>query len=506
MNKFYISTAIAYVNGAPHFGHALEFVQADAVARYKRLLGADVFFLTGTDEHGLKIFEKSEELQIPTQEMVDQNAYMFKELEFKLNLSNDFFVRTSEDYHKKGAQKLWQKMFEKGDIYKDKYEGLYCIGCESFVPEKDLDEEGNCKIHLKKPRKLAEENYFFALSKYSDQVKKLIEDDVVRIVPENRKKEMLNIIGEDGLHDVSFSRPSEALPWGVEVPNDDSQVMYVWCDALSNYITALGYAEDGENFSKYWPADVHLIGKDILRFHAGIWLGMLLSAELELPKSIYVHGFVTTEGKKMSKSLGNVIDPLDYVDEFGVDPLRYYLLREISSTDDGDFSRDKFIDVYNSELANGLGNLVNRVLTMVKRYCEDSLPEGELEGDLSLKERAMIVLKKYEEDFESFDLRAAAEDVLELLSAANKMIDEQKPWGLAKNGEKELLEAVLSELLEVLKLVGEMLLPIIPETANKILKALGVDKIEGGEKFVWGGMRLSKGVEVCDVLFPRFDG
>jgi len=296
MKKFYLTTAIAYVNAGPHLGHALEFVQADALARYHVLNGDDTYFLTGTDEHGMKIYEKAQEEGKEVSKFVDDNAALFVDLTKSLNLSNDDFIRTSSDLHKAGAAKLWMKMFDRGDIYKGVYSGNYCVGCESFIPDKDLDEEGNCPIHKRKPVKLEEENYFFKLSKYSDQVKQAILDDRLLIVPESRKKEMLNIIGEEGLRDVSFSRPKESLPWGVPVPNDESQVMYVWCDALSNYITALGYAEDGELVSDYWPCDVHLIGKDILRFHAGVWIGMLLSAELELPKAIFVHGFVTKFG------------------------------------------------------------------------------------------------------------------------------------------------------------------------------------------------------------------
>ncbi|MEK7085505.1 MAG: methionine--tRNA ligase, partial [Patescibacteria group bacterium] len=381
--KFYLTTAIAYVNAAPHIGHTLEFVQADALCRYHRLKGDDVFFLTGTDEHGVKIYEASQAAGMRTQEFVDQNAEKYMALKEFLCLSNDDFVRTTSDLHKAGVKKIWTKMFEAGDIYKGVYKGNYCVGCEAFIPEKDLDEAGNCPIHKKKPKQLEEENYFFKLSKYSDKIKALIEKDELFIYPEARKKEMLNIIGEEGLRDVSFSRPKDILPWGIDVPNDDTQVMYVWCDALSNYITAIGYEKETAAFKKYWPCDVHLIGKDILRFHAGIWIGMLISAGVKIPKAIYVHGFVTSEGQKMSKSIGNVVNPLEYIDKYGVDALRYYLLREIPTVDDGDFSQHRFVDLYNSELANSLGNLVNRVAMMTDRYLGVKVPAATKGDDVA---------------------------------------------------------------------------------------------------------------------------
>ena len=317
MAKFYLTTAISYVNAPPHIGHALEFIQADALARYHRMTGDDTFYLTGTDEHGVKIFDTAAERGITAQELVDENAEKFKALEGILDLSYDDFIRTSSAMHKSACQKIWMKMFEAGDIYKDTYKGKYCVGCEGYKADKDLDENGNCPNHNKPPEILEEENYFFRLSKYSDKIKAAIESGELKVLPETRKNEMLNIIGDEGLHDVSFSRPKKLLPWGVDVPNDPDQVMYVWCDALSNYITAIGYEEETEQFKKYWPCDAHIIGKDILRFHAGIWIGMLMSAELPIPKGVYVHGFITSDGRKMGKSLGNVVDPLEYVDKYG---------------------------------------------------------------------------------------------------------------------------------------------------------------------------------------------
>lgn len=483
-NRFYVTTAIAYVNAAPHIGFALELIQADALARYHRLKGDKTFFLTGVDEHGVKIYETAKEASKETQQFVDENAEKFKALKGILNLSNDDFIRTTSDHHKKGAQKLWMKMFEAGDIYKDKYKGNYCVGCEAFIPDKDLDSEGNCPIHKKKPIVLEEENYFFALSKYSDKIKELIEKDQLKIVPDSRKNEILNIIGE-GLKDVSFSRPKSVLPWGITVPNDESQVMYVWCDALSNYITAMDYETDGEKFKTFWPCDGHIIGKDILRFHAGIWPGMLLSAGIELPKAIYVHGFITSEGQKMSKSLGNVIDPLVYVEKYGVDALRYYLLREIPTTDDGDFSHERFVGLINSELANGIGNLLNRVVMMVDRYFEGVIPKADKDSGL---EKFISELKeKYDQAFENFDIKKACECVVELADKGNKYIDDKKPWVMAKEGNKELA-AVLFNLVELLKVLSSLIYPILPETGEKIAA-----QVEGAK------------VKKAENLFPRIE-
>jgi methionyl-tRNA synthetase len=301
MSKFYLSTAIAYTNAKPHLGHALEFVFADVIARYHRCKGDDTFFLTGTDEHGSKIYKTAKDAGVDTQTFVDEIALVFKDMMKAFHLSNDEFIRTSSDLHKRGAVKIWNKLLESGDLYKNSYSGLYCSGCEVFLLEKDLV-DGKCAIHLREPELVHEENYFFKLSKYSDMIKDLIVTRKLKIYPVARENEMLALL-EEGLLDVSFSRPKSVLPWGVTVPNDEDQVMYVWCDALSNYITGLGYADDAENVAKYWPCDLHIIGKDILRFHAGVWIGMLLSAGIELPKAIGVHGFVTSEGRKMSIQL-----------------------------------------------------------------------------------------------------------------------------------------------------------------------------------------------------------
>lgn len=500
-NKFYVTTAIAYVNASPHIGFALELIQADALARYRRLRGDDTFFLTGTDEHGVKIYETALEAGVSTRELVDSNAEKFRELCEVLKLSNDDFIRTSLDKHKRGARKIWEKLCEKGDIYKGVYKGNYCVGCEAFIPEKDLDENGNCPNHGKKPEVLEEENYFFRLSKYSDRIKKAIESDELLILPDSRKNEMLNLIGEEGLKDVSFSRPKEVLPWGIEVPGDETQVMYVWCDALSNYITALDYEVEGDLFKKFWPCDAHIIGKDILRFHAGIWVGMLLSAELPLPKAIYVHGFVTSEGKKMSKSLGNVVDPFECVKNYGVEAMRYYLLREIPTMDDGDFGNERFVGLYNSELANSLGNLVNRVFMMTDRYCEGKVPACFCDDDVSSEVKE--ILTEYERAFDRFDIKSACERIVELVDFANKYIDDKKPWLIDKEGGD--IAPVLYVLLEMVRILTILLLPILPEIAGRIADGLGIG--ESGLKFgkEWGVMKEGKKITPCGILFPRIE-
>ena len=366
MNKFYITTSIPYANAQGHIGHALEFVQADVVARYHRAKRENVFFLTGTDEHGIKIAKAAADKGVNPQDFTDQISARFGELTRVLNISNDDFIRTTDQKrHWPAVKEVWQKLGANGDLYKKQYEGLYCSGCEAFITEKELA-DGRCAIHKKAPEKVAEENWFFKLSKYESQIKEKIEGGELRIVPEGRKNEVLSLINQ-GLQDVSFSRPKEKLQWGIPVPGDETSVIYVWADALVNYISALGYS-GGEKFKKYWPADVHVVGKDILRFHGTIWPAMLLSLGIALPKTIFVHGYITVDGQKISKSLGNVIDPFELVQKYGADAVRYFLLREIPPTEDGDFSYEKFETRYNADLANNLGNQLKRVLDLAIKY------------------------------------------------------------------------------------------------------------------------------------------
>ncbi len=502
-NKFYITTAIAYVNAAPHIGFAMETLEADCLARYHRMMGDEVWFLTGTDEHGSKIRNTAKDQGLTSQGLADKNAPIFQNLGALLNLSNDDFIRTTEDRHKAGAQKLWHKLVQAGDIYKSKYQGHYCVGCEAFVTEKDLI-DGKCPEHNKEPELITEENYFFKLSKYSDQIAEKIRRDELRVVPESRKNEILSLC-ESGLQDVSFSRPKKSLSWGVPVPDDKDQVMYVWCDALSNYITALGYGSTDESkFEKFWPADAHVIGKGILRFHAGIWIGMLMAADLELPRAIYVHGYITSEGQKMSKSLGNTIDPFEVVEEKGCDPVRYYLLREVPTTTDGDFSQDRFKVVYESELADNFGNLFSRVLTLADRFLGGKVPE--VVGDPELMKAVKEGWAKYDEYIEKFDLKKACEEAVRLGEIANQYIEENKPWELFK-ADKEGLNKVMYNLLEVLRHIACMLYPFIPDTADKMLQGLGVPEIYNEGEYVefreWGVLKSGTKVKKLGVLFPK---
>jgi len=494
------------VNARPHIGFAMELIQADVLARYHRLQGDEVFFLTGTDEHGMKIAQTAKEHGMEPKKLVDQNAAYFHALRDVLTLSNDAFIRTTDVRHIAGAQELWQQMEQSGDIYKNSYEGLYCIGCEAFITEKDLV-DGKCPNHNRVPEKLNEDNYFFRLSKYSQEIKKRIEKDELRIVPQSRKHEILAVLSE-GLKDISFSRPRSALKWGIEVPGDPKQVMYVWCDALSNYMTAIGYGQQKDDekkqFAKFWPADVHVIGKDILRFHAGIWIGMLLSAKLPIPKKIYVHGFITSEGKKMSKSLSNVVDPVEAVKAFGVDALRYYLLREIPTTDDGDFSQERFRIVYESELANTIGNLVSRVLAMTHKYFGGKVPQTQADMSSFAKQQEEL-WQAFDEAIADFDLKKALEAVIAFANFANQYVENQKPWVLARDDQQKLA-VVIYALLEMIRQIGLLLLIFMPTAAQKILDSLGCPaEIFYKDVRRWGLLKSGQELKKPVPLFPRIE-
>ena len=484
--KFYITTAIDYVNGKPHIGHALEKIQADVLARYDRAKGADVFFLTGTDEHGAKIARAATAAGKEPQMFVDEISEQFRMLKETLNLSWDDFIRTSDQArHWPGAQKLWGKLFDAGKLYKKTYHGLYCVGHEAFVTEKDLV-DGKCKDHQKEPEAVEEENWFFKLSDYTAEIKEKIENNELAIIPFTRQNEIMSLLNE-GLEDVSFSRPRKDLSWGIPVPHDPDHTMYVWCDALTNYITAIGYGTDEENFAKRWPAQMHVVGKDILRFHAAIWPGMLLAAGLPLPEGIFVHGFITVEGQKMSKTVGNVIDPVELVQKYGTDPVRYYLLREISSGEDGDFSYKKFEDRYNGDLANGLGNLVARIAALGEKIspveCELAEEDWEHEREARIKE----VRQKYEVFMEDLRLNDALACTWELISFADKFINDKKPWKLSDEHE---LARVIANACYLIEAVSELIAPFLPASSERIREQIVLRD---------GTFIIKKG----DGLFPR---
>jgi methionyl-tRNA synthetase len=468
-NKFYVTTSIAYANASPHVGFALESVQADVLARYNRKQDKDVFFLTGTDEHGRKVVEAAGKAGKSPKRFTDEISAQFKSLTRALNLSNDDFIRTTDrKRHWPSVEKVWLGLKKKGDIYKKKYKGFYCVGCEAFITKKDL-KDGKCIIHQKEPEIIEEENYFFRLSKYSKKIEKIIGKDKIRIVPESRKNEMLNF-ARQGLEDISFSRPRKDLKWAIPVPDDPLASMYVWADALTNYLSLIGYAGGKKNFRKLWPADVHCIGKDIQKFHCLIWPGMLLSLGLPLPRVIFVHGFITVAGQKMSKSLGNVIDPFELVKKYGTDPVRYFLLREIPSTDDGDFTYEKFEQRYNSDLAKGLGNLVARVVTLAGRF---KVKDSGAKADQKLKIQINKATRKYGKAMEGFKFNEALMSIWELISWCDRYIEKEKPWQ-ESGKEKE----VVGNLLFAVREVAELLTPFLPETSERILKQIKKGKSE----------------------------
>ena len=455
MAKVYITTAIPYVNGAPHVGHAVDYGLADVCSRYHKMIGDEVKFQAGTDEHGNKIFQKARELNIPVQEYVDANALKFQDFIHKLGVEYTDFVRTTDKDHERRVQEIWTKMQD--HIYKAKYEGWYCTGCERFITDKEYEENhGVCPDHQKPYEKLAEENYYFKISDFKERIKEKIYSREMLILPEFREKEILKLIEESP--DVSISRPRAQLTWGVPVPGDDEQVMYVWLDALSNYITILGYPE--KDISDFWPAYAQFVGKDILRFHAIIWPAMLLALDLPLPKTLVSHGMVLSNGQKMSKSIGNVVDPIEVLNKHGVDAFRYYFLRHVDTFSDADFTWEKFEDSYNNELANDLGNLVQRLATLCFKN------KFENHNIINQNHNIENLDRNYKDLMDNFQYSKAFDYTWTKVQKINKEIDEEKPWALKDNPEKlnEVLTNLVSEILEV----GNLLNPFLPETAEKI--------------------------------------
>lgn len=454
--NYYVATSIPYVNGDPHIGHGLELIYADVLARAARAQNKPVIFSTGTDEHGTKVAEKAAENNMTPKDYADKVSQNFRDLGKALNVSNDRFIRTTDPGHIQRAQLIWKSLEQ--DIYKGKYTGLYCTGCEAFVTEAVAKQNnGTCPHHNKPYESIEEENYFFKLSKYGPAIQKAIESGSYRVIPATRKHEIMQVLKE-GLDDISISRPKEKIAWGIPVPGDDNHVMYVWFEALMNYLSVLGYPEH-QDFKKFWPTNVHVIGKDILRFHAAIWPGILLGLGLPLPKTLYVHGFVNVEGQKMSKSLGNVIAPQQIIDEYSADVFRYYFLRHVPSYEDGDFSWAKLQEAYNNELANELGNAVQRTTAMIKQY------EQGIIGNIPPAEHDSA---KYYEALENCKFDRALDEVWEQVRGLNQYIEEEKPWEINKRGDKEHLQEVLAYQASCLLEIAELLLPFLPDTAMKI--------------------------------------
>lgn len=477
MKKFYVTTAIDYVNAAPHIGHAYEKIAADIIARYYRMQGYDVRFLTGVDEHGTKVEKSAQAANKPPIEFCDEMALKFEQSWRNLNLTNDYFIRTTQAGHETVVQSLFQKLKSKGDIYKSTYKGLYCEGCEDFVRERDLNENGQCPNHLKPPKEVAEENYFFNLSKYKPLIKEWLEGNPQAVRPEGRRKEVLNQLDDPELGDFSVSRSRKSLNWGIPIPDDEDQVIYVWMDALANYLTGCGYLSDEKQFKKYWPADLHLIGKDITKFHSIYWIAFLMAAELPLPKQIFAHGFITVEGQKISKSLGNVIDPNKLVEKYGADAVRFYLFAGTPMDQDGDFSLKIFVEKVNAALANGLGNLQNRTLTLLERNLDGLIPDAKPANDL--RENANELAVVIHQAMEKLEFTRAIEAILAMVDLANRYMNDEKPWTLFKEGKKEEGAACLYTVIEMLRRVAFHIYPFTPKLASDIWWQLGHnDEIE----------------------------
>ena len=492
-NTFYITTPIYYVNDKPHIGHAYTTILADVLARFHRNLGYDTFFLTGLDEHGQKVQQAAAERNVTPQQHCDEMAPQFLELWEELHISNDDFIRTTESRHKQIVQKFLQQVFDKGDIYKDEYKGLYSVSEERFITEKEAESGQFHDI-----KELKEKNYFFKMSDFQDQLINYIEEHDKFIQPKHRKNEILGFLRQP-LSDLCISRPKSRLNWGIELPFDGDYVTYVWFDALINYITVTGYFTDESSFKKWWPANYHLIGKDILTTHAVYWPTMLMSAGIPLPKSIFAHGWWLSDESKMSKSVGNVINPLDLIEEYGVDPVRYYLMREMVLGQDANFTMDSFIKRYNSDLANDFGNLLNRISTLINKNYDGIIPQSReltLEEKI-LKDAAGKLVSEMDGKIKNMKINEAIEDIMQFIRRINKYMEKQAPWKLVKEN-KDAAGRILYTAGESLRIGASLLYPVMPNRTSILLEAFNTE-----ESTVWGGLKSGSKIRAHQPLFPR---
>ena len=513
MNKtpFYITTAISYVNGVPHLGHAYEIILTDVMARFKRLDNHDVYFLTGTDEHGEKVAKTAEKNGVTPKEFADQNAATFIKMTETLNISNDDFIRTTQPHHHLAAQAIWEKLHANGDIYLGKYEGWYSVREEAYFTEDELITVPETKERITPNGTEAvwveEESYFFKLSKYTDILLKFYEDNPDFIQPSTRRNEIISFV-KQGLKDLSISRHKDRLSWGIPVPNDENHVMYVWLDALTNYLTGIGFPDEAsETYKKYWPANYHVIGKDITRFHAIYWPAFLLAAQIETPKTIWAHGFINVHGQKMSKSIGNVLSPDGLVETYGLDQIRYFLMREIPHGQDGNFGHEQAINRINADLANGLGNLAQRTLSMIYKNCDQQIPDH---GDFTESDKALLdnvytlMLKNVRIVMNDFKVHRALEEIWRVVGDANAYIDEQAPWALRKQ-DPERMKTVLYVLSDVIRCLAIIIQPVVPQSAQSMLDQLKISADERDFAMISSDYAMKPGTDIDKPqgVFPR---